>query len=165
MLRDIHLCLRANFSTLKICIAPFFAVAIAFAFFAVTITLVIAITITVAEIMYFGAAVDKLHDLIHTAPTPGYPSPFRLDVKFLNEKLTQLSANQSKLDPCDDDAKPEEDIPHQLLPETCLGIQSSTLDQNTPSHLQYCLQVGWNVDSMSEWHSKGCTNSGVDRNS
>ena len=79
--RDIHLSLRANFSTLNICIAPFFTV------------LVIAIAIAVAEIMYFGAALDKLHALIHATPEPGYPSPFRLEVKFLNEKLTQLSAN------------------------------------------------------------------------
>jgi hypothetical protein len=61
--------------------------------------------------------------------------------------------------------KSEEDIPHQILPEICLGVQSITLDQNKSSHLQYFLQVGWNVDSVSQWHSKGCANYGVDKNS
>jgi hypothetical protein len=93
--------LRTIFSILKTYIAPFFAVAIAIA---IAIAIAVAIAIAIAATMYFGAAVDKLHALIHTNPEPGHYSPFRPEVKSLNQKLAQLSSNQSKLDPIDDDA-------------------------------------------------------------
>jgi hypothetical protein len=67
---------------------PFFVVASIFA-----------IATTLPETMYYGAAVNKLHALIHMNPEPEYSSPFRLKVKSLHQKLTQLSSNQSKMDP------------------------------------------------------------------
>ena len=50
-------------------------------------------------------------------------------------------------------------------PETCRGIQSSSLDDHAPSHLEYCRKAGWSVEADGQWHSRGCTKTRVGKDS
>ena len=46
-------------------------------------------------------------------------------------------------------------------PQTCRGIQSSSLDMHAPPHPEHCRKASWSIEVDGQWHSKGCTNAQV----